>query len=287
MKLCFIVYNNGMKIIAQMESMHQKKGSDAILAAYILANREEVLGMTVRELALSSFTSSSSVVRFCRHLGLSGYGDFKIRFAREMEQELVSVSNVDANFPFGPDDSIETISARLSSLVRDSLTEAQQLLSSSLPDFQKAVIILQNADRKGIFGLGDAYLCGLAFQAEMMRAGFTYLTTPIYGEQGHLTEIFSERDAALLLSYSGTTEKIVECAQTLKKRHVQTIAITSGKDSPIAHIADVVLLLPERERKFHRLANFSSNACMEYYLNVLYSALCVGSYDQIAGKSID
>ena len=59
---------------------------------------------------------------------------------------------------------------------------------------------MMRSGRIVIFGVGDAYLAGLAFQARMMRAGFNqFLSSPVYGEQRHLAQTLQSGDCGILL----------------------------------------------------------------------------------------
>ena len=145
-----------------------------------------------------------------------------------------------------------------------------------------------HAERVVIFGVGDAFVSGLAFQARMMRAGFNqFLSSPVYGEQSHLAQTLGEKDCGLLLSFSGVTESTLQCARILEENHVPSITLTSLRSGELARLSDVVLYLPDKEKKYRRYANFSSHACMEYYLNVLYSWYFINKYDDITKIRID
>nr|MCR4950488.1 SIS domain-containing protein [Solobacterium sp.] len=195
---------------------------------------------------------------------------------------------IDANIPFHKEDSIREIASRLEKLTAESMKEARALITSSSEDFTKACNYLMKAENIVIFGVGDAYLAGLAFQARMMRAGFNhFLSSPVYGEQRHLAQTLTRNDCGILLSFSGVTESTVDCARILKKNHVPSIALTSIRQGELVDLAGVTLFLPDREKKFRRYANFSSHACMEYYLNVLYSYYFTRKYDDITKVNID
>lgn len=81
----------------------------------------------------------------------------------------------------------------------------------------------ENAKHVALFGVGDAYLAGLAFQASMTRTGTNYIVTPVYGEQGHLAKTLHPDDCALLLSYSGSTQSTIDNAKSLKKKNTYNL----------------------------------------------------------------
>ncbi len=272
-----------MNITSQLQNLDQFSANEQSVARYILENKDAILHMSVHELAKVTFTSGSTVMRLCKKIGLSGFREFKINFARELSTR--QESDVDPNFPFSRNDSIAEIGNRLDVLTKEAVGDAHQTLA--LEDAKRAVEVLTRAQRIVLFGVGDAYVSGLSFQARMIRAGVPVLTTSVYGEQRHLSQTLTENDCAIILSYSGTTEEIVKAARVVKKNHVSMIAITSDVKSPLAKLSDIALILPNREKKFHRLASFASHTSMEYYLNVLYSGYYVRNYDVLIQKSVD
>lgn len=281
-------YNRIMKIIKQLEDKHGFSYNEKIIADYILEQKSKVLSMSAAELAEKTYTSPAAVIRLCKRIGLSGYQEFKILFSAQLEQHTQQSASVDANLPFHADDGIREISVKLEKLTAESLHEARSMISSMEKEFSKAGEYLMNARHTVIFGVGDAFVSGLAFQARMMRAGFSqFLTSPVYGEQRHLAQTLTKEDCGIVLSYSGSTESTLECARVLQENRVPSIALTSNRSGELAALADVVLFLPDREKKYRRYANFSSQACMEYYLNVLYSWYIISKYDDFTKVRID
>lgn len=280
-----ICYTDGMTIQGLLQQQLNFTGNEKSIADYILSHKDDVLQMSIQELAKATYTSTSAIMRLCERMKLSGFKEFKIRFAQELVHSADPSDTIDPNFPFSRNDSIVEISQQLEKLTVQSLQEARKTLS--IQDMKRACLTIKNANDVAIFGVGDAYLSGLTFQARMTRAGINFLVTPVYGEQEHLSQTLKPNDCGLLLSYSGSTSSTVRCARVLKKNKVPTICITAGEDSELARICDIALILPAKENKFHRIASFFSQTCMEYYLNIIYSYLYVLDYEQHAKKSID
>ncbi len=271
-----------MKLQTALHDQVDFSNNEVIIADYILTHKDDILQMSVQELAKKTFTSTSAVMRLCSKLHLSGYKEFKIRFAQEINV-AETTKNVDPNLPFGKDDSVGQISSQLKSLTIQTLQETQNYLSVS--DMKRACSLIHNAGKVALFGVGDAYLAGMIFQTRMMRSGSNFLISSVDGEQHHLAQTLSRNDCGLLLSYTGETPPTVQCATILKQNGAKTICITGDKHSTLAKLCDITLLLPSNETKFHRLANFASNTAMEYYLNIMYSCLYVLNFDH--HKNID
>lgn len=273
-----------MKYSTILSEQNGFTSTEKVISDFILSHRDEILQMSIQRLARETYTSTSAIMRLCARMGLSGFREFKIRYAQELSEPGDDAAEIDPNFPFSPDDSVGEISAQLQKLTVQCLRDARRMLS--VTEVKHACAMIKSASHVGIFGVGDAYLSGLTFQARMMRTGRNFLVTPVYGEQGYLAQNMSRGDCGILLSYSGTTRATVECAQIMKRNGASTLCITAGQDSVLARICDITLYLPAKEEKFHRIASFFSQTAMEYYLNVIYSCLYVMDYEHLSKKRI-
>ena len=81
------ILNRGdfMSIMTQLEFELDFSSSEKTIAKYILDNGEDILNLSVKELAKQTYTSPATIVRLCRKLGLNGYGDFKIKYSAELQ----------------------------------------------------------------------------------------------------------------------------------------------------------------------------------------------------------
>ena len=68
------------------------------IADYLMKNGFDVKNMSIQTLAHETFTSPSTITRFCKKLGLDGYKKFQILFYSEYEV-YASQGAVDANYP--------------------------------------------------------------------------------------------------------------------------------------------------------------------------------------------
>ena len=96
------ILNRGdfMSIMTQLEFELDFSSSEKTIAKYILDNGEDILNLSVKELAKQTYTSPATIVRLCRKLGLNGYGDFKIKYSAELQYDLHHTDRIDVQFPF-------------------------------------------------------------------------------------------------------------------------------------------------------------------------------------------
>lgn len=98
---------------------------------------------------------------------------------------------------------------------------------------------LRAAERVFVHGAGRS---GLALRMTAMRLMHLGLSVHVVGEV--TTPAIRPGDILLTASGSGTTAGIVTAAETAKKAGAAVAAITSITDSPLAELADAVIVVP-------------------------------------------
>lgn len=61
------------------------------IAAYLMKNGFDVKNMSIQSLARATFSSPSTITRFCRKLGLDGYKNFRFCFIQNMKHLQIRV----------------------------------------------------------------------------------------------------------------------------------------------------------------------------------------------------
>ncbi|MEM0232861.1 MAG: 6-phospho-3-hexuloisomerase [Candidatus Nezhaarchaeales archaeon] len=94
-----------------------------------------------------------------------------------------------------------------------------------------------------IVGAGRSGLIGRAFAMRLMHLGFR---TYVVGET--ITPAIGPNDILIAISGSGSTAIVVTAAEAARKVGAKVIAITSFRDSPLARLADHVVVVPGRTK---------------------------------------
>ena len=74
-----------MSVLLKLREYKQLPNSENEVRMYILKNSNEVIKMSIQELASKSFTSPPTIMRICNRLGLGGFSDLKIEIASELK----------------------------------------------------------------------------------------------------------------------------------------------------------------------------------------------------------
>lgn len=128
---------------------------------------------------------------------------------------------------------------RVIQLEAEALQESGRRLGA---EFASAVeLIARSSGRVIVSGVGKSGLIGRKMAATFTSTGTpaTFLH-PVEGLHGDLG-IVGERDAAILISKSGTSDELLGLLEHLQRLGVRTISITGNSDSQLARLATVNL----------------------------------------------
>ncbi|MGX5734365.1 MurR/RpiR family transcriptional regulator [Bosea thiooxidans] len=202
------------------------------IGKYILDNPERVVRSSLSELAVLAQSGEASVVRFCKHLGYSGYRDLKIA----MTAELASRRSVRLKRASGTTGVASPLATRLSQAINST---AQKLD----PDLLLRLATKLKASRRiDIFGAGISGIVAELAAYRLMRTG---LIAQAFQDATLAHEVSTTFDAscvAIGISEMGLTPDTVRFLSEAKAAGAFTLAITARANSPMAQQADVVLV---------------------------------------------
>lgn len=273
-----------MDIIVALNQQEAFNETEKIIANYILKQPKDILNQSIQEVSANTFSSTSSIVRLCRKIGLKGFSDFKIQLSAQLQIKPDVVLDINPDFPFSENDTYEDVTNTLRGLYMDSIIQTSQLYSNEL--LEEAVASLLSAKQLGIFSYGDTTVPALNFQNRMMKIGYNIQMPNLPGENRHLARNFTEEDCVILVSYSGESKSNYNIAQILKRQGAKLIVVTAYPDSHIAKMADIILPLAISESQRIKVSTFSSQIALDYVLNALFSCLYISDYEKNQKKRI-
>ncbi|MCH1939728.1 MurR/RpiR family transcriptional regulator [Holdemania massiliensis] len=252
--------------------------NEELIIQYILDQKSAIRTMTMRDIANATFTSPATMSRIAHKLNYSGWETLKADYLKELEYLESQVSEIDANQPFNKEDSLLTIATKISVLKKESIDDTLSLIKQD--DLRKSVNILEKADLIHIFGVRQNALIAQSFKHNLMQI---QKHAEIHSIQGQMMfDAYQARSSscAIILSYSGETRTLVQCAKYLKEHQVPIISITSIGNSTISSLSSCNLRICTREKQFSKIASFSTDVSIIYLLEVLYSCLFTQNYDK-------
>ncbi|AQZ63993.1 Sialic acid utilization regulator, RpiR family [[Actinomadura] parvosata subsp. kistnae] len=236
------------------------------IAEAILAEPAAVAASTIGELAERCGTSLTTITRFCRELGLSGYPELRLALAAELgrndaaprEQGLIA---------FSPDDpSSLVLRSLLASDMRAMEETAAQL---DLEAVDRAVTHLVGARFIDFFAVAGSAGVAMDLHLRLHAIGRPCALWSDVHNAICSANARDERDVAVGISHSGTTAEVVEPLTIAKERGATTIAITNFPRSPLAETADIVLTTAAQDTPF-RAGGVAARHTQMLVLDCLY-----------------
>lgn len=253
-----------MKIEAMRKGLSK---SELLVCDYILAHPDEVIHLSVSELAGKSGVSDATVIRASQKIGSSSYQDLKISLAKDIVTPLQGV-----NEEISPDDPAGKISEKVFQGILHTLDYTYRIQDPGL--LEKAADILLHANRICICGLGNSHAIAADIQHKFMRLR---LNATAYADN-HLQVIcansLTENDVLFAVSHSGSSRDIVHAAEVALRNKAAVISLTNVGRSPLADISTVALHTASNETKYRRVALASRIAQMAI-VDVLYTMIAL------------
>ena len=242
------------------------------IADFILAQPDEVVHMSVTEVAEGAGASDGSVVGFCQQLGTKGFQDLKIALARDLV-EPVQFIHEDLN----PLDDAATVIQKIFHSDIQALQDTLKVLDPAA--MAQAVTLILAAKRVEFYGIGSATPVAVDAHYRMLRIGIpcsVYTDSHVQSVSASLTD---PDVVTVTISHSGSTVETLAATRLAKEAGARTIVITNFGKSPIQRYADVVLYTAARETAFRTDAMTSRIAELSI-VDVLNACVALASYEK-------
>ncbi|MEX2535205.1 MAG: MurR/RpiR family transcriptional regulator [Trueperaceae bacterium] len=240
--------------------------SESAVAGAILADTDEIVGLSVVALADRTGVSTATVMRLCRALGFSGFREFKIALAYERGGAAAAALEVELRLGDKP----AQIMRKVVQAEIQALKETLELVDERQLD--EAVAALAAAGRIEIYGMGSSTPVVVDAYYRFLRVGLRVSTPPDSHMQSVSAALLGAGDVALVVSHTGRTQEVLTAAQKAKDAGATIIALTSFFRSPLLQLANIELVTAVQETT-SRVEAMSSRTAHLAIVDSLYVAL--------------
>ena len=257
-------------ILLKIKRLYPEMGSsERKIADWLTANFQEIIGLSINELATRCGCGEATIVRFSRRLGLSGYQELKLKIAQESANTAQGgVLGVEQ------DDSCYDIFNKRIRDIAVALENTKAVLSPA--EIEKAANIIKDARRIVIFGLGNSASIAVDAQHKLLRAGLDAIAYCDNHMQAIAASHLHKGDVAIGVSHSGASIDVVDALKTARETGATTICITNFGESPINEHSDIVLNTRSDETKYTILA-MSSRIAQLAIFDAIYTYIVMHS----------
>lgn len=256
----------------------QMPGTMAKIAAVLIDNPRAPLDLSITELAERAGTSAASVTRFCRMLGYSGYAPLRVGIAEDLGRGGAQAAWIaDIGRSFGPHDPPEDIRRTLLNAHLRSLQMTAEMLDLETAERVAAAIV--QSRHVDVYGVGGSALTALEVEARLYRIGIN--VHPWSEVHNGLTSaaILDRKCVAIGISNTGRTDETIQMLTVAKAAGARTVAITGNPDSPLARVADDVLIAASPDG-YLQPADLSARHCQLFVVDFLYLLIAQSNFDR-------
>lgn len=217
-------------------------------AQFALAHPDDIALGTAASIATAAQVQPSTLVRLARHLGYDGFSDFQTVFRRRLKNRASSYEDRLKTIEAGSSGSSYE-SALLNGFVTAARRSIEGLASTiNEADFTRSVNALASADTIYLLARRRSYplVAHMGYAFAKLRIKAVMIDSP-NGIDADTSLMASERDAAIICSFSPYASDTIDIARVLSANKVPIVAVTDSALSPLAGLATHWLEVSEND----------------------------------------
>ena len=145
-------------------------------------------------------------------------------------------------------------------------------------EVETCVELIRKARTVLLFGIGASLCVARDAYLKFLRVDKPCILNDDWHSQLLQARNATTEDVAIIFSYSGQTEEMIECMEALRENGCPCIAVTRSVPSPVAKLADHCLYTATYEFTF-RIGALSSRMAQLNVVDILYAAYVNAEYD--------
>ena len=213
------------------------------IATYIDEHAQDVIRMSITELAEQTDASEGSVVGLCQRLGIDGFQELKILLSRDLVDPVRMIQE-----DLRESDTVSDVAEHVFAAHIASLQETRKLLVSQ--SLTRAVEILRAARRIEVYGIGSSGPIAQDLAYRLLQLGRDAKVVSDSHIQAVSAAMTDSSTAVVTISHSGSTRETVLATRLAREAGARTIGITKLGKSPLARYCDIVLHTIANETRY-------------------------------------
>lgn len=241
--------------------------SEQKVAHFVLERFDEILHMSVTDLAEQANVGETTVLRFCRKLDFKGYQEFKLALAKNTVNPVANLhSNLTESDPFF------VMVQKVNASNVQAIQETTGMIDSK--ELNRAIELILSSQKIHFYGAGVSGITAMDAKSRFMRIGLSADALLDAHHQAMAAATLSENDLAIGFSVSGSTKDTVDALTIAKANGAKIIASTHFARSPITRTADVVLLNGGRETPLQG-GSLAAKIAQLHVIDLLYTGVAL------------
>lgn len=261
--------NYNFNLLSQIEnSKHLLSPAEVILADFILENLQIAQSSSIKELAQESGVSLATVSRFCKHMSLDGYQEFKLELARSL---ATSGQSSPGQLDINSEDTLTEVVSKVADIHHQALSSAMKCIDLTV--LSRICDLIDEADDVHFVGSGDMLL--LAMSAKLQ---FMYISTKFHCDfdpsiQALSTCMMTSKSLVIIFSFTGEVSVSVELAKMAKASQASVVAISRHSKSPLIKYTDLSLVCGV-PKGIYQYSSMPLHTGYHYIIDLIYTEYC-------------
>jgi DNA-binding MurR/RpiR family transcriptional regulator len=148
-----------------------------------------------------------------------------------------------------------------------------------MPTAQRVAKAIVKARHLDVYGVGGSALTALETEARLYRIGINVHTWAEVHNGLTSAAILDDRCVAIAISNTGRTDETIQMLSVAKASGAYTVAITANPDSPLAKVADDVLVAAS-PNGYLQPADLSARHCQLLIVDLLYLLIAQSDFER-------
>jgi len=229
--------NNILEVIRT--NRDQLRKAERKVADVVLSNPQDMLSLTVAEIAVASEVSQPTVLRFCAALECKGFLDFKLRLSSSL-----AIGTPATHSAITTDDDVQNIMTKIFEYTMSSLDWVRSHIDHE--QLSAAVDLLESANRIEFIGFGASGIV-----AHDAAQKFPLFDVPCGAEtdlhqQIMLVSMMKPGDVVVIISNTASTRSLIDVAREARRVGAKVLGIV-GHEGALSTCFDTTLIVETLE----------------------------------------
>ena len=252
----------------EVKSLSKKESE---VCEFLQSHANDVIHMSITELADRCATSEPSLVRLAKKLGYKGYQAMKISIA----QDSIDI-NRQIHESLSQYDTVPTIIEKVFQSNIQALNDTLRILNPA--NLEKAIDAIIESKHLVFYGTGGSGIIALDGQHKFLRIGYLPIAFTDSNLQAMSAATLGEGDVVVAISHSGASQATIEAVAYAKQSKATIITITDYSRCPILAYSDIPLFTSAFETTFKPEA-LSSRIAELSIIDALFIGTVMKRYD--------
>lgn len=245
---------------------------------YILDHPSDLLRMSINDLAILSYSSTSTIVRLCKKLGYKGFTDFKLTYVSEFSLFLEQQEHL-KDIPFTPKSSLNDVVSRLPMIYQRAIDETRTMLDYEV--LNRCIKHIQTSKHIGIYGTGLNFDLAKMYQYKFEEVGIPAIAYDSTHWQ-HLSrlKLHDIPSFAILISLTGSNPIIIDTAKRMNSLGIPTLSISGRNNDKLSSLCNENIRIIDIANTLE-LYNLTSAIAAQYILDIFVAMSVIKNYEEI------